>query len=103
MAKYTNTIIETNAVSWINVSLIGVALLLLFYYVAIANSVTSKNYKVQVLREKIELLSEENSTLMSQKMLLENPLTLSELAKTRDLVQAGNVSYIFENKDVAQR
>ena len=101
--KYSNTIKNRDAILWTNIMLFGVASLLLFYYVVMANSIASKNYKTQTLRNKIQALSETNSGLMAQKLVLETPTVLLEFAKSHNLVEANNISYVFENKNVAQR
>lgn len=103
MKKNINTIKEKDVLLWVNISLIGMASLLLFYYVMMANSIASKNYKTQVLRDKIESLAEANSSLMSEKLSLENPVTLQEFALSQSLVEARNISYIFEGKNMARR
>ena len=101
--KHSNTIKERDIILWINIVLIGTASLLLSYYVIMANVVASKNYRMQTLRDQIELLTEANNGLMAQKLLLETPNTLFEFAKSHSLVEAKNISYIFENKNVARR
>lgn len=101
--KQLNGIRERDIVLWVNISLLGVASLLLFYYVMMANSVAAKNYKVQTLRNKLEAMSEINGSLMSQKLALESPAMLLEFARSNDLVEARNIVYIFENSNVAQR
>jgi len=98
-----NTIKEHDAVLWVNLTLIGVAFLLLFYYVMMANSVTAKNYKVQTLQDKLGTLTEANSLLIAKKLVLENSASLLEFARSASLVKAGNILYIFENKNFAQR
>ncbi len=103
MPKHSNTIQEKDILLWVNISLIGMVSLLFFYYVMMANSIASKNYKTQVLRDKIESLAEANSSLMSQRGALENPATLMEFAQSQQLVIARNISYIFEGKNVARR
>ncbi len=103
MRKNINTIKERDVILWINLMLFGVASLLLFYYVMMANSVTAKNYQVQVLRDKLEILTESNSSLASKKIAMESQNALIEFANSSGLVKAGNILYIFENKDVAQR
>lgn len=103
MRKNINTIKEFDVVLWVNISLAGIVLLLLFYYIMVANSVASKNYRIQVLQDKAETLAEENGILMSKKLVLENPATLLNFAQVQRLVEARNISYIFEGKNVAQR
>ena len=96
-------IYEKDVLLWINITLVGVITLLFFYYVTMANSIAAKNYKIQALREKAELLSEANGSLMSKKVVLDSPTTLLEFAQASNLVEAKNVVYIFENRSVAKR
>jgi len=101
--KHAKTIKQHDIILWINILLFGVASLLLFYYIMMANSVAAKNYRVQTLRDKIESLAEINGTLMTKKIALESPAALLEFALSQNLVEAKNVVYLFENKNVAQR
>jgi hypothetical protein len=103
MHKHTKTSSGREAILWVNLVFVGISALLILYYVMMANSVASKNYHVQSLRHDIESLSETNSSLMSKKLALESPATLTELALAQNLEQVKNIEYIFENKDVARR
>lgn len=103
MHKQVNTIQEKDVFLWVNIALFGVVGLLLFYYVMVANSVASKNYRVQNLRSKLEALAEINGVLMSKKIISESPIALLEFARSQNLVEAKNILYIFENKNVAKR
>lgn len=103
MRKNIETIKEFDVVLWVNISLAGIILLLLFYYIMVANSIASKNYQTKILQDKIEQLTETNSILMSKKLLLETPNALLGFAQANNLVEAKNISYIFEGKNVAQR
>lgn len=103
MRRQLNTIQEKDVFLWVNISLIGIAFLLLVYYIMVANSIASKNYKTQVLQNKTESLTEANSVLMSKKLVLETPAALLEFARSQQLVEAQNISYIFEGKNVARR
>jgi len=96
-----NTIKEQDTVVWVNIMLMSVVAFLLFYYVTMANSVTSKNYRIQALRERVSYLNEKSSSLMSERLVLESPAAILEFAKSSNLVEARNVSYIFENSNVA--
>ena len=104
MQNNSKIINERDVVLWFNIVLVGVATLLLFYYIMMANVVTAKNYKVQILKDKLEVLAETNGVLMARKLSLESPSSLIEFAKSRSLVEAKNILYIFENNsNVAQR
>ena len=96
-----NTIRERDIILLVNIFMTGAIILLLFYYVMLANSITSKNYKIQSLREKVSALTETNSTLMSKKLSFEIPAAILEFAQKNGLVEAKNILYIFENKNVA--
>ena len=101
MRKNISTIKENDVVLWVNIALIGMASLLFFYYIMIANSIASKSYRTQVLMDTVDSLSEANGLLMSQKIALDTPAKISEFADSHQLVQAKNISYIFEKNDVA--
>ncbi len=101
--RHHTKIKEHEIVLWVNFALFGIIALLFFYYVMMANSVAAKNYKAQTLRDEVQTLSEENSTLLSRKMALESPTALLEYARSQSLVEAKNVVYIFENRNVARR
>jgi hypothetical protein len=101
--KQQSNIIQRDVVLWINILLLGMASLLLFYYVMMSNSIAAKNYKIQTLRTKLSSLSEINSSLMSKKISLESPTTLIEFARAQSLVEAKDIVYIFEKKNVAQK
>lgn len=103
MRKNINTIGEKDMVLWVNFALIGVVALLFFYYVMMANSIASKNYQIQTLRDKMGVLSEASGLLMAEKLILESPTALFEFAKSSNLVEARNILYIFENRNVAQK
>ena len=101
MKQNTNIVNEGDAVLWFNMIFLVMILTLLFYYVVTANSIASKNYRTQILADKIELLSETNNLLMSQKLALDTPVKISEFARSQQLIEAKNISYIFEKKNVA--
>lgn len=101
MKKNSNITKENDVVLWVNITLIGMASLLFLYYIMMSNAVASKSYKVQVLLDEIESLSEINTSLMTEKLIVESPAKLMEYVKNKQLVEAGNISYIFEKKSVA--
>ena len=103
MAKDIITIKEQDLVLWLNLILIGLGVSILFYYVIIANSIAGTNYRIQSLQDKVQSLTETNSNLMSQKISRENPVALLEFARANNFVEARNISYIFEYKNVAQK
>lgn len=93
----------SGSVLWINIVLIGVCLSLFFYYIAAANSITDKNYKILELRVKLDNLTETSGVLAAERLSLESIAVLRSLAGSLDLVEAKDVSYIFENKNLAQK
>ena len=101
MKQRINAIKERDAVMWVNIMLVGVVSLLLFYYVVMANSITSKSYRIQALRDRVSYLNEKSSAFMSERLVLESPAAILEFAKASNFVEARNVSYIFENNNVA--
>ncbi len=77
--------------------------LMLVYYVVVANSITAWDYKIQKISEKLLSLNEEGSSLMAQRAHLEDTGLLDSFAKSSNMVEAKNVVYLFENKNVALR
>ena len=86
-----------------NMLLAGIISLLLVYYVVVANSIAARNYKIQKLNEQLFSLIEANSSLMAQRSSLEDTGLLANFAKNNNMVEARNISYLFENKNVALR
>lgn len=89
--------------SIINSFILAAVVALAVYYVIGANIMTSRNYKVKLLEDKLTQINEERSLLLSQKASLENALVILEFAKAKNMVEAKNISYIFENGSVAQK
>ena len=90
-----------NQISLANLALAALMVVLLIYYVVVANSITAWNYKIQKLSGQLLSLSEIGSSLIAQRAFLESTELLVNFAKTNNMVEAKNVSYLFENKNVA--
>lgn len=103
MKQKAITIEEFNYYTIINSFLLAGVVAIAAYYVVSANVMASKNYKIKLLKDKLTQINEEQSNLLSQKAGLEDALITLEFAKTNKMVEAKNISYIFENKNVAQR
>lgn len=99
--RIIKTIRHNDLTTWTNLILFGLAVLLLLYYVLVSGRIGSKSYQVRTLQEKIESLAETNSSLMSKKLSLDTPVLIMDFAQSHNLVQAKNISYIFEGKNVA--
>ena len=87
----------------INIFLLGAIVALALYYVIGANGLASGNYEVKLLSDKLNQLDEEQASLLSQKAGIEETLITHEFARSHNMVEAKNISYIFENGSVAQR
>ncbi len=87
----------------INSFLLAAVVALAAYYVIGANGLASDSYKIKLMKEKLTQINEERSLLLSQKAGLEESLYALEFAKASNMVEAKNISYIFENKNVALR
>ena len=84
-----------------NVILLGIFGLLLSFYIVQANMIAADKYKVKILNEKLTSLNEVRTSLAAQRSGTEDPSELTEFAQARGMVQAKNVTYIFENGNVA--
>lgn len=75
--------------------------LLVVYYVVQSNIVAASNYKVSVLNQKFQSLNEVRSSLAAQKLAIEDPAQVLSFALSRNMVEAKNAAYLFENGNVA--
>ncbi len=87
----------------INTILLTAGALLIIYYIIGANNLTSTNYKIKLLSDQLAQLNEEQSSLISQKAGVEESIVTLGFAKSHNMVEAKNISYVFESSNVAQR
>lgn len=87
----------------INTFLLAAIVALALYYIIGANGLAAVNYKVKLLNDKLIQLDEEQAGLLSKKAGIEETLITHEFARSHNMVEAKNISYIFENSSVAQR
>jgi len=95
--------VTTNKVFVINTSLLLLLSLLLLYYVIVSNSITVKNYNIDILKSKVVSLYEINGQLVAKKLVFEDPSYLSLFAEGNNMVEASNIIYLFESSGVAQK
>lgn len=84
-----------------NVIISLVAGLLVIYYVVQANIIAAGNYKINMLNEKLDSLNEVHSSLVAQKSSMEDPVRILDFALSRNMVEAKNMVYLFENGNIA--
>lgn len=60
-------------------------------------------YQIKVLDEKLTSLNEVRTSLAAKRSAVEDPSGLMDFAKGHNMVEAKNVTYIFENGNVALR
>lgn len=84
-----------------NTALLLLTAVLLVYYVVSANAIAADTYKIKSLKEEAASLIEENSLLVTEKTRVEDPSSLAEFARTHQMVEAKDVTYLFENGSVA--
>ena len=87
----------------INITMLLIAGFLTVYYVVQANIIAAGSYKTTSLNQKLESLNEIRSVLSAQKSSMEDPARVLDFALSRNMVEAKNVSYLFENENVALR
>ena len=67
------------------------------YYVLWSNSLATAHYRVSALRGELARLTETNSALEIQKSAMENPAAALQYAQSQQMIEAKNVSYVFES------
>ncbi len=74
---------------------------MVLYYILWANGLTAENYRIGMLRDQLNRLTETNGSLQAQKSLTEDPVAALQFAQDQHMVQASNISYVFESGNVA--
>ena len=85
----------------VNMALVFVFAVSLFYYVMVANHVASQKYSVTQLKDRIAEATETNSILASQKVEKENLDFIAQFAENHNMIKANNSPYLFESNGVA--
>lgn len=86
-----------------NIALVGVGALLLLVYVLQANAITANQYRIQHLDEEVSALSQLYMALDKERADLGETQLLTTFALEYGMVEAANVSYVFEGNAVAYR
>lgn len=86
-----------------NIILLGVLGLVLSFYIIEANMIATDKYRIKVLDEKLTSLNEVRTSLAAKRSAVEDPSGLMDFAKSHNMVEAKNVTYMFENGNVALR
>lgn len=87
----------------LNIMFLAVSALLIVYYIIGANSITSNNYKIKLLIDRLAQINEEQNNLLIQKAIVDESLAIRNFAHAHNMVEAKNISHIFESSNVAQR
>lgn len=85
----------------INMTLVFVFAVSLFYYVMVANHVASQKYSVSQLKDRIAEATEINGILASEKVEKENLDFIAQFAENHNMIKAHNSPYLFESNGVA--
>ncbi|MEK9157783.1 MAG: hypothetical protein AAB638_01205 [Patescibacteria group bacterium] len=90
-----------NPVVVFNIFLVCLCGLGLVFYVASANGNTADNYRISSLRSQMSKLAEKQGSLSVEKTATENPISAGLFAKSKNMVEAKDIIYVFENSNVA--
>jgi hypothetical protein len=71
------------------------------YYIAGVNAVASGEYNIASHRIQVAKLMEAQSSLVLEKSATENPLAALSFAQAKNMTEAKDAIYIFENNNVA--
>lgn len=85
----------------LNVFLLAAIIFLMMYFVIVSNVIIASSYKLGILNEELSGLMENNALLTAQKLSTEDSSGILEFAQSHYMIQAGQVTHIFDNSDVA--
>lgn len=103
MTRKTSHAEPINPIVVSNIILSGATLLLLSFYVVQANIIAASRYQMKSMSEEIASLNDLKVSLTAERSRLETPSELSAFARNRNMVEAKEVTYLFENGNVALR
>ncbi|OGM98646.1 MAG: hypothetical protein A2915_02290 [Candidatus Yanofskybacteria bacterium RIFCSPLOWO2_01_FULL_41_34] len=92
-----STVFLINTIVLLTVGLLAV------YYVIQANIIAAGSYKIDVLNQKLQSLNETHSYLAAQELSMEDPTRVLNFALSKNMVEAKDAVYLFENGEVALR
>ena len=95
------TTFNYTGIAVINVFLAAAAIFSMIYFVVASNIVAASSYKISLLGDELSALFETNGLLTAQKLSIEDSPAILNFARSRHMVEAGHVTHIFENSDVA--
>lgn len=94
---------DSTLVLVLNIIFLAASALLVVYYIIGANSIAANNYKIKLLIDRLTQLNEEQSNLLVQKVMADESLTIRNFAHAHNMIEAKNISHVFESSNVAQR
>lgn len=86
-----------------NFGLMALVGILLIWYAMTVNYLAASGYQEEILKAKLQLISEQNIQLTGQKERSLSLSVLSNFARKTGLVEASNPLYILEKSGLAQR
>lgn len=84
-----------------NIGILAVVAVLFLFYVIGTNEIVANNYKAQLLNDKLSVLNETTANLILKKNSFDNSARVLEFAQGHSMVEAKNITYLFENREVA--
>lgn len=90
-----------NRVVLFNIAMSAVVAALLLFYVIGTNEITANTYKTKLLSDKLFVLNETTTKLTINKNHFDNSARVLEFAREQNMIEAKNISYLFENGAVA--
>jgi hypothetical protein len=96
-----SSVFSVTPMTILNIGLMLLAATLLVYYMISANGIAADTYRIKSLQEQAAMLVEENGSLIAEKTQIEDPSSLAEFARSHQMVEAKDVTYLFGDGTVA--
>lgn len=100
---HKTTAINYTGIGVLNVFLLATAIFLMMYFVIVSNVITSSNYRIGLLSKELSELTEINGVMTAQKLSIEDSSIILNFAQSHYMVQATDITHIFESSNVAAR
>ena len=96
-------IIKSEPWHLVNLTLIGIFVLMLFAYVMQMNSITSKNYQIKLLNGRISSLNESNSVLSVSRSAIDDIDAIDAFAKANNMIKSDGSIAMYGDTGVAMQ
>jgi len=101
--KNINTLVFYKKTELINLILLAMCVFLIVFYIVQINLLVSREYRVEILNNKLAKLLDQQNNLQADKFISDGMPQVAQFAQKSGMIEANNAVYVFEESSFAQR